>query len=342
MRIAYVGEGDDLARWDEYVGPRTSAVTDLAGWRLVVRDAYGIGAHFLVALDNDERCVGALGLYQIRHPIFGHYLSTAVFGNDGGLHFDDSAARDALVAEAKALAVRLKVAYLVIRTRGAALDGFEVDRHYRTALVDLSGGADALWNRLPNKTRNQVRRGTKEGFTLHTGHSQMLAFFDVFHEHMRDLGSPAHSRRYYDAIVNHLGHCADFLVLRDGQQLAAGALLFWTNGTAMNSHTVALRRFNKRCPNYLIYWKMLEASVARGCTRFDMGRSEAGSSNLQFKSNWGTTELPLYYNYFLVTARTVPYVDPRNPKYRIAIAAWQKMPLALTRLLGPRLISGVA
>jgi FemAB-related protein (PEP-CTERM system-associated) len=341
MRIAYVGEGDDLARWDDYVGPRTGTVTDLAGWRLLVRDAYGIVAHFLVALD-DERCVGALGLYEIRHPIFGHYLTTAVFGNDGGLHFEDAAARDALIAEAKALAVRLNVAYLVIRTRGAELDGFEVDRHYRTAVVDLSAGAEAVWNRLPNKTRNQVRRGTKEGFTLETGPSQIDAFFDVFHEHMRDLGSPAHSRQYYDAVLSHFGNCADFFVLRDGHELVAGALLFWTNGTAMNHHTVALRRFNKRCPNYLIYWKMLEASAARGCTRFDMGRSEAGSSNLQFKSNWDAAELTLYYNYFLVKARNVPYMDPRNPKYRIAIAAWRKMPLALTKRLGPRLISGIA
>lgn len=340
MRIAYV-TGDDPARWDGYVGPRTSTVTDLAAWRLVVRDAYSISSHFLVALD-DERCVGALGLYEIRHPIFGHYLSTAVFTTDGGLHFDNAAALDALLAEAKALAVRLKVAYLVIRTRGAALDGFHVDQHYRTAVVDLSAGAEAAWNRLPNKTRNQVRRGTKEGFTLETGHSQMRAFFDVFHEHMRDLGSPAHSMRYYEAIIEYLGDRAEFWVLRDGNALAAGALLFWTNGTAMNYHSVALRRFNKRCPNYLLYWKMLEASAARGCTRFDMGRSEAGSSNLQFKSNWGAAELTLYYNYYLVDATNVPYVDPRNRKYAMAIAAWRKMPLSVTKRLGPRLISGVA
>lgn len=341
MRIAYLGEGDDLAAWDGYVGPRTGTVTDLGAWRRIVRAAYGIGAHFLVALD-EHRCVGVLGLYEIRHPIFGHYLATAVFANDGGLYFENAAARDALVAEAKALAVRLKVAYLVIRTRDAALDGFEVDDHYRTALVDLSGGADAAWKALPNKTRNQVRRGQKEKFTVERGPAQVGAFFDVFHEHMRDLGSPAHSRPYYDAILTHLGDRADFIVLRDGAELAAGALLCWTNGTAMNYHTVALRRFNTRCPNYLIYWTMLEASAGRGCTRFDMGRSEAGSSNLQFKANWGAVEQPLYYNYFLVRAKAVPYIDPRNPKYRLAIAAWQKLPLVLTKALGPRLISGLA
>lgn len=341
MRIAYVREGDDFTPWDAFVGPRTAALNDLAAWRLVVRDAYGIGGHFLAAIDRN-RYVGTLGLYEINHPIFGHYLATAVFANDGGLDADTPVVREALVAEARVLAARLKVDYLLIRTRYAALEDALVDNHYRAAVVDLAGGAGAIWSRLSNKTRNQVRRGQKEGFTIESGSSQLSAFFDVFHEHMRDLGSPGHSRRYYDAIMEHFESCADVLVVRDGRELAAGALLFWTNGTAMNYHTVALRRFNPRCPNYLIYWHMLEASATRGCTTFDMGRSEEGSSNLRFKANWNATEVTLYYNYFLIKARQIPYLDPRNPKYRLAIAAWQKMPLGLTKALGPRLISGLA
>jgi FemAB-related protein (PEP-CTERM system-associated) len=341
MRIATIGDGDEAAGWDAYVGSRTGTVTDLVAWRRVVHDAYGVRSHFLTAVGND-RLAGTLGLFEIQHPIFGHYLTTAVFANDGGFHFDDGAARDALVTEARALAARLKVAYLVVRTRDQELDGFQVDCHYRTAIIDLEGGAEAVFKRLPNKTRNQVRRGMKEGFSVETGHAQRGAFYDVFHEHMRDLGSPGHSRRYYDAVVEHLGERAEFYVVRDGAELVAGALLFWINGTAMNYHTVSLRRFNKRCPNYLLYWKMIEASCARGCVRFDMGRSEAGSSNLQFKANWGPEELTLYYNYFLVTAKAIPYLDPRNPKYRAAIALWQKLPVSLTKQLGPRLISGLA
>lgn len=341
MLITYFGEDDEAVRWDDYVRPRTSTLTDLMGWRRVVRDAYGLRAHFLAALE-DNRIVGSLGLFEIDHPIFGHYLSTAVFANDGGLHVDSTRARDLLVAEAKTLADRLNVDYLVIRTRDEELGGFQVDRHYRTALIDLDGGADAVWSRLPNKTRNQVRRGEKEGFTVETGHAQLGPFFDVFHEHMRDLGSPAHSRQYYESIVEHLGAQADFFVLRDGKELAAGALLFSINGVAMNYHTVALRRFNKRCPNYLLYWKMIAASAQSGCRWFDMGRSESEGSNLQFKLNWHPSVRTLFYSYYLRTLGEIPYLDPRNPKYRLAITGWQSMPVALTKRLGPRLISGLA
>jgi serine/alanine adding enzyme len=159
---------------------------------------------------------------------------------------------------------------------------------------------------------------------------------------MRDLGSPAHSMRFYESIVEHLGEHADFFVVRDGEKPVAGALLFRINGTAMNLHTVALRGFNPRCANYLLYWRMIEASCASGCRWLDLGRSEADSSNLRFKSNWGAQELALYYNYFLVKSKAVPYLHPRNPKFRLAIACWKRTPLFVTKRVGPHLIAGLA
>ena len=286
--------------------------------------------------------MGTLGLYEIRHPIFGHYLTTAIFATDGGLHYDDEPARDALLAEAGAVAARRGAAYVQIRSRDLELDGFSVDQHYRTAVLDLEGGPEAVWKRLPAKTRNQVRRGEREGFTLATGHDQLGAFFDVFQRHMRDLGSPAHGRRFYESIVEHLGARADFLVVREGDTLVGGALLFQLNGTAMNLQTVALRAWSRRCPNYLLYWKIIERSCAAGSRWLDMGRSEAGSSNLAFKSNWGSREITLRYNYLLLEGEAVPYLDPRNPKYRWAIRAWRKLPVPITKSLGPHLISGLA
>ena len=156
---------------------------------------------------------------------------------------------------------------------------------------------------MPSKARNQVRRGEHEGFSLATGHDQLGAFFDVFQRHMRDLGSPAHGARFYESIVEHLGEHADFLVVREGNALVGGALLFQLNGTAMNLQTVALRAWNRRCPNYLLYWKIIESSCAAGSRWLDMGRSEAGSSNLAFKANWGSRELTLRYNYLLLEVK---------------------------------------
>ena len=341
MRVIEVADAATIRKWSEYVAPRTMSVYDLPEWARIVDEAYGIKSHVLAAFNQDQ-IVGTLGLFEIKHPLFGHYLTTAVFDTDGGLHFDSPAARDALAAEARTLAARLGVAYLVIRTRAAALDGFRLDQRYRTAVLDLDGGSEVVWKRLPSKTRNQVRRGMKEGFTVEAGLDQCDAFFDVFHRHMRDLGSPAHSRAYYEAIVRHLGERAEFVTVREGNVVVSGALVFRINGTAMNYHTVSLREYNRRCPNYLIYWQMIEASCGRGDRAFDMGRSEAGTSAMDFKDNWTPREVVLDYNYFLLKMKEVPFLNPRNPRFRIATAAWRRLPLAVTKSLGPRLITGLA
>lgn len=329
-------------RWDKYVEQRTSTVSDLSGWRHVVHETYGIRSHFIAVEDNDA-LIGALALFEIEHPLFGHYLTTAAFSTDGGLHYDSDDARDLLVEEAKHLADELQVEYLLIRTRGLQIEGFKQDQHYRTAVLDLHAGVDSVWmEAIRGKARNHVRRGIKEGFTIHKGHDQLSDFHRVFHTHMRDLGSPAHSKMFYQNIIKFLGERAQFIVVREGKSLVGGALLFEVNGTAMNLHTVSLMKYNRRCPNYLLYWDMIKSSCERGNKRFDMGRSEADSSNLKFKMNWGTKIVELDYNYYLRSLTDIPYVDPRNRRYQLPIAIWKKLPLSVTGVLGPRLIKGLA
>ncbi len=330
------------SRWDEYVEQRTSTVTDLSGWRHVVRKTYGIQSHFFAVEDNGA-IIGTLGLYEFRHPLFGHYLTTAAFATDGGLHYDSNAACDLLIDEAKRLADELRVSYLLIRTRGLPIEGYTHDRGFRTAVLDLRPGADMVWSKtLPGKTRNQVRRGIKEGFTVHSGHDQLPYFHRVFHTHMRDLGSPAHSEAFYRNIVTFLGARAQFIVVRESRNLIAGALLFEINGTTMNYHTVSLKKYNSRCPNYLLYWTMIQDSCDRGNTRFDMGRSLADSSNLKFKQNWGVQVVALNYDYYLRKRTDTPDMNPQNPRYQLPIAIWKKLPLSVTGALGPWLIRGIA
>ena len=69
----------------------------------------------------------------------------------------------------------------------------------------------------------------------------------------------------------------------------------------------------------------------------DIG-SKRGTGAYAFKARWGMTEVPLAYQYHLVRAKELPNVSPANPKYQALIELWKRMPLPLTRLLGPRII----
>ena len=60
-----------------------------------------------------------------------------------------------------------------------------------------------------------------------------------------------------------------------------------------------------------------------------------------FKKNWGFEPAPLYYEYFLVGDKSVPEINPLNPKYRLFIQAWKKMPLALANVIGPHIVKNL-
>ena len=83
-------------------------------------------------------------------------------------------------------------------------------------------------------------------------------------------------------------------------------------------------------------------SCERGLRLFDYGRSKQGTGSYSFKKNWGFEPEPLFYEYHLVRDSQMPEVNPANPKYRLFINAWKRLPVGVSRMLGPWLARGLA
>jgi hypothetical protein len=88
----------------------------------------------------------------------------------------------------------------------------------------------------------------------------------------------------------------------------------------------------------LLYWHALEFACDRGFREFDFGRSTPHEGTYRFKEQWGAKPYPLNWYYWLPNGREMPQVNPKNPKYRTAIAVWQRLPLSVTRLIGPGIV----
>jgi hypothetical protein len=84
-----------------------------------------------------------------------------------------------------------------------------------------------------------------------------------------------------------------------------------------------------------MYWEVMRRAVERGCKIFDFGRSKLYTGSYRFKKHWGFEAEPLYYEVDLVKASEVPEINPLNPKYRFFIAAWKRLPLAVSQFVGP-------
>ena len=84
-----------------------------------------------------------------------------------------------------------------------------------------------------------------------------------------------------------------------------------------------------------MYWELMRRACLRGVRVFDYGRSKREAGSYSFKKNWGFVPEPLAYQYRLVKAKQVPDVSPLNPRYRLLVSLWKRLPVSLSKALGP-------
>ena len=94
-------------------------------------------------------------------------------------------------------------------------------------------------------------------------------------------------------------------------------------------------RYRRDYVGYVLYWELIKQACERGHTRFHLGRSTKDSGGETFKRKWNAELEQLYWHYLLRGRASMPSLNPDNPKYRLAIGAWQKLPVAVTQVVGP-------
>lgn len=311
-------------------------------WPLVL--ARGLGHEpYCVEAVRDGRTAGILPLAFVRSLLFGKFLVGLPYLNYGGVTADDDETAAALVDRAVALADDLGVRHLELRHEGTIEHPMlpEVNRGKVHMRLPLPGAAEMLWDGLSPKVRNQVRKGRKGGLTVAWGGVERLdEFHDVFSRNMRDLGTPVFSRRLFAAVLDQFPAEAELCVVLAGGRAVAAALLLHGRGTTEVPSAGALREFSPTCANMLMYWHLLERAVARGQSTFDFGRSSPDAGTYRFKAQWGAEPHPAAWQY-RVRSGEAAAMRPDNPKYRRMIRIWRRLPVPLTRLIGPPIVRGI-
>src|SRR5678816_1816080 len=85
--------------------------------------------------------------------------------------------------------------------------------------------------------------------------------------------------------------------------------------------------------NDFLYWDLMRRAAERGVRVFDFGRSKRETGSFHFKRHWGFEPEPLFYEVRLIRSTSVPDVNPLNPKYRLFIEAWKRLPLAVSNVV---------
>jgi FemAB-related protein (PEP-CTERM system-associated) len=335
----------DEPAWDRFVTDQPAGTFfHLSGWRHVVDRAFRQATQYVLA-EQDGAITGVLPLVHMRSRLFGNSLVSSPFCVYGGPLAADAESEAALTGHAAEMRERTGVPSLEFRLRTcpAAMPQGWVARSealYVTFRKAIVADAETNLKAIPRKQRAVVRKGIANGLTavLDDGIDRLHR---IYAESVRNLGTPVFSRRYFRTLRDVFGQQAEVLTVLDGGTPLASVMSFYFREEVLPYYGGGTAVARLRAANDFMYWEVMRRAGERGYRLFDFGRSKIGTGSFSFKKNLGFEPEPLAYRYLLRPGADLPEHNPLNPKYRLFIAAWKRLPLPLANLLGPPIVRGI-
>ncbi len=343
VRAANLDDPGECARIDGFVAAHPDATLfHRPQWSRAVERGCRQRAHYLLA-ERGGALVGCLPLTEIRSALFGNALVSAGFATGGGILAEGEAAAAALAEAAWALAARQDCAGVELRGGPIPAGWHASTGTYSAFSRPLPAQTEALLASLPRRQRAEVRRANEYGLEVTIGRdaAHLAAHYRVYAESVRNLGTPVFPKSLFDAMIEGFGDDAEILlVAKDGRPLAT-MLTFYFRGLSQPVWGGGTFEARVRSANDLAYFAVMQRGIARGCDRADFGRSKLGTGPYQRKRIWGFEERTLTYGIRTVDGAAPRAVNPLDAKYRLKVAAWQKLPLWLANRLGPPIARGL-
>ena len=329
----------DAETWDAFVaGHDRATLFHRFGWSKVIEKSFGHSQRYLMA-ERAGTLVGILPLIHKTSRLFGNALISNAFCSYGGVVAVDSETARALEDRAVEIAKQLAVDYLELRNFEPRNDTWlRNDSTYATFRKAIEPGQDEIIKAIPKSMRRRwVRKSLREGLEFEV-RDDVAEFYDVMAESFRNLGTPIFSKRYFRNLQDEFGSSLDICLVRGPDGPLATAMAFYFKDDVHPFYvggTVAARRVHA---NDFLYLNIMCRALERGHGTFDFGRSKFGTGAFEYKTYWGFTPHPLSYEYQLIKAREMPNLNPLNPKYRLMVDAWKRLPLPVSKAIGPLII----
>lgn len=338
-------DGAAAGAWDAFVQATPAATFfHLSPWARVIREAFGHRTYYAYA-EQDGAIVGVLPLARMKTYLFGDILSSTPFCVYGGSIATTPEASAALEAHAIDLQRRLGAPCLEFRRLDQADAGWQerppLYYTFRKPIVLTGDDAKDMEKNIPRKQRAEVRKAIKHGLRA-VSDSDTDRLHRIYAESVRNLGSPVFPRRYFRLLAQAFPGAHDVTTVLHGDKPVAAVLNFHFRDQVLPYYGGGTREARALSANDFMYWDVMRrAGNERGARLFDFGRSKSDTGAFKYKRNWGFEAEQLHYCYRLADGASIPDNNPNNPKYKLIIAAWKRLPLLIANLLGPPLVRGL-
>jgi FemAB-related protein (PEP-CTERM system-associated) len=325
--------------WNEFVRrSRCGTFFHLIEWKDVLEKCFGYRPRYLTARRGRE-LAGVLPLFELTRPLGGTCLLSLPFAVEGGVCADNDEARRALEAAAVDLGVACGARYLELRDGLEGGEGFRPrpGPYFRFRRA-LAGSDEDNLRAIPRKQRRMIRVGERAGLQARTGDEHLEAFHDLYARSVRRLGTPVFARAYFRTLCERFGDACVLLTVYREQTPAAAVLSFFFKDTVIPYYAGSRRELGEYAVNDFLYWQLMCLAQRRGARAFDFGRSKEGTGAFDFKRHWGFEPEPMRYRVHACGREGAPERSLGDWPVLWLRRGWRRLPLRLTKLLGPPLV----
>lgn len=332
-------EPSDSENWESFVRshPHGSFFHQL-GWKRVMEKTYGYEPYYFLA-KRGERVTGIAPAFLVSSWMTGRCLISIPFAVYGGICAEDDSSRQALVGHLERLASDLDVEYLEFRNREGGTDtNYIPNKRYATFTLSITGDTEAVYRAFPKDIRYMIRKAEKAELRALRGFDQLEQFYYLMTINLRRLGTPAFPRSLFENLIREYSDQIDLTLVYSGNEPVAGGMSFFFRDSVQPYYIGSKLEAKAVAGNNFLWWELIKLAASTGHTTFDFGRSKVGSGNYDFKKKWNPRIEPLDYQVRLFNRKEIPNFSPANPKFEFATNVWKKLPLGVTRLVGPRVV----
>jgi hypothetical protein len=159
--------------------------------------------------------------------------------------------------------------------------------------LDLSGGAQALFDNFAKNRRRDVRLAIRNGIEVseETTTEDLQSYWEVYSAWRKtERKQIRHNRSFasIEKVHNMRGNHRRFLARYQGKVIAAAGIRFCPGSVIEYANNCSLDEFMKMLPNDLLLWRTIEWACRHGFRRYCLGGAHP------FLRKWGGTVMPIY------------------------------------------------
>jgi CelD/BcsL family acetyltransferase involved in cellulose biosynthesis len=340
-------------RWSAYVASHAQAsVYHHPAWLELIERVYGYELVALACEDGHGQLRGVLPLFRTRGLLTGRRLSSLPHTPVAGPLSSDDQAAAALLHAAIDRARTAGGATLQIKTGEphleALVDGLVGVPWEPTYVLELPRDADQLRfgsSRNHQRIKWAVTKAAKNGVQVREadGEDELRAWYRLYAGTMREQVVPPRPYRFFEALWELLRPrgMMRLLVAIDGGAvgtLLAGSIFLACGATVSYAFSGRSSNGLRVRANDAIQWTALRDACGAGFQRYDFGEVGEGDWGLaDFKRKWGAEPTALFRYYAPAPSQAERQLLSSGRLRRLGEAAWRRVPLRATTLLGDKL-----